>query len=243
MTHFDKNRRAILQKGIATAGLLATTGIPSIALGNPIIVGSLVGAIASSVFSAIGMLVANNRQAKESFELEKQRLVLKRIDYYFDQLPVTEQLAMVRDGSYYRALLTGNLDGFGSQLGVIDGQIILARGGTGGQIHSDMVSSIITTKEEVGHFPVPVTNTPAPEYSNLNRGYEFIADKMGMSLKEYKQQFPAQEVTTMSFARDPKKGGEDFAFLTSLNMNQTRQANGRMEAAVTVNPIPRKLLA
>lgn len=238
MTNFDENRRALMKKGIASVGLVATAGIPSIALGNPLIIGSLVGAIATSVFGAISSMLSNRQQTKQAFELDMSRLAQRRIDYLFDKMTLTEQLAMVRDGSYFNALVTGNLDGFSSQLAVVDGQIIIARGGVGGPVHSDMARPIMTVMDEVGVLPVPVTYTPASEVPKLTSAYEFLAAKKGMSIRDYKEQFPAKEVTTMSFATQPRKGGEDFAFLTSLNLNQARSANGRMEAPVNVNPVP-----
>lgn len=244
MNTIDTRKRALLQGGISALALAGTAGIPGVAKADPFIIGSLVGAIAASVLGGAYALSAKKQEGLNTLELERKRLVMQRVDYFFNGLPLNEQLAMVQDGSYYRALLSENLDGFGSLLAVKDGQLMLARGQYGGPVHSDMAVAMSTVMKESGIAPAPVNYLSAAENDRLVQAAgEYLGAKMGMSKDRYLAERPPREITTMSLASKPRRGGEDFAFFTSLNVKDARQRRGRREAPVEVNPVPMRYLA
>jgi hypothetical protein len=243
MTKTSESRREFCAAG-AVGGIALLVGAPqkSYAI-DPYMAGALIGAIATGVMTGLNMLISRNKDAEIALEQEKRRITQQKIDYLFEFLPASDKLLLFQNGTYMSAVLSGDLDGFGSIIGVRNGQLYVARDYTGGKIHSDMARPMQAVMNETGRLPIPTSHLKATEYrQGTDNATAYIADKMGINQEEYLRNRAPKIISPMSLARSPRQGGEDFAFLTTLNRSNGYVSNGKQYAALEVNPVPMKVM-
>lgn len=244
MESFDISKRAILK--VAGAGIIvaASGGIVKPANADPVTFALLItGGVLSSVISGLFGLASKKDDVKNAIETEQKTMVMRRMDYFFNSLPINEQLALFRDGTYYKAIFSGDFDRFGTLLAVTDGRIHLARGRHGDKIHSDMAMAIGNDIiPETGICPVPVKNSLAEDDRVNEAASEFIADKMKITKQEYQATFSPKVITGMSLAKNPTLT-PDFSFFTSLNKKESIRINNQDLSRVAVHVVPQKIIA
>ena len=210
---------------------------------EPLFLGPLIAAIATGVFNGINALIERNKNAQIALEQEKRRVAQQKIDYLFDFLPSSDKLLLLQNGSYMNAVLSGDLDGFGSTLAVRDGQLSVARGDYYNKVHSDMAKPMAVVMNEAGRLPIPTLHLRAAENDRMvHAGAEYISDKMGTNKDMYLASRVPKIITPMSLAKSPTKGGEDFAFFTTLNVAKQYNVGGKSYAPVEVNPVPMQIM-
>lgn len=206
---------------------------------SPLIMGMVVSSVAFAIAS-LYKEIGNESQQRLEREKIARSFVLKRYEYLFSTLPLSEQLAVYQDGGFYKALVSDDFDRIGSMLAITNGKIHISRGNYGGQVHSDIASTIaqqILPKES--RLPVPIRQRPMTDDRLVESSIDWIAGNSGISTQQFKDNFSPKIITEMALGRNPT-GNSDYAFITSINKKTTQAINGRVQSNLAVHAIPKK---
>lgn len=216
----------------------------------PLIAGGVISTVVSGIFQFFARsrqdtneIAAEKRQKIAYLEAQRRNIMMEHANYLFGQLPLNERLILLRDGSFYNALLSERFDEIGTRLAVTNGQLHLSRGMYGAPIPSDLGNTIASeVLPKTGVAPVPVDISPLEDDRINNRVKGYLAEKENLSIAQYDIKYTPSTISKMSFARNPTSRGSDFAFVSSID--KTRPvSNGSLSKtyAVKHSDVPRSV--